>query len=67
MRKPQSKHPGGRPRGVTMPCGWGCGAHLTAREIRVHFTSCIKRPEIRANRRISSVVLHYSPLRRTML
>lgn len=38
------KHPGGRPRGVTMPCGW-CGAKLTAREMREHFTTCPKRPK----------------------
>ena len=38
------KHPGGRPRGVTMPCGWNCGKRLTAREMRVHFTECPKRP-----------------------
>jgi hypothetical protein len=39
-------HPGwgGRPRGVTMPCGWGCGANLTAREARPHFAKCPKRP-----------------------
>ncbi len=34
----------GRPRGVTMPCGWGCGADLTAREMRSHFVLCAKRP-----------------------
>ncbi|HLJ13619.1 MAG TPA: hypothetical protein VKV15_03925 [Bryobacteraceae bacterium] len=39
-------HPGwgGRPRGITMPCGW-CGKALTASEMRAHFTSCAKRPE----------------------
>jgi hypothetical protein len=30
----------GRPPGKKMPCGWGCGAELTASEIRGHFTSC---------------------------
>jgi hypothetical protein len=35
---------GGRPRGVEMPCGWKCGARLTAVEIRQHFTGCPKRP-----------------------
>ena len=35
---------GGRPRGVEMPCGWGCGAKLTAAEIRTHFTDCPNRP-----------------------
>jgi hypothetical protein len=44
VRKAKFKHPGGRPRGVTMPCGWGCGARLTAREMREHFTKCPKRP-----------------------
>jgi len=38
------KHPGGRPCGVTMPCGWGCGRRLTAREMREHFTTCPNRP-----------------------
>jgi hypothetical protein len=40
-------HPGwgGRPRGVEMPCGWGCGAHLSAGEIRDHFKNCPKRPQ----------------------
>jgi hypothetical protein len=46
-RGAQPGHPGwgGRPRGVTMPCGWGCGKRLTASEIRAHFTSCRKRPK----------------------
>ncbi len=39
-----NKHAGGRPQGVTMPCGWGCGAHLTARMMREHFTSCPAKP-----------------------
>lgn len=29
---------------VTMPCGWGCGERLTARQIRAHFSACILRP-----------------------
>lgn len=43
---PPLGHPpwGHRPPGVRMPCGWGCGANLTAREIRTHFTICPKRP-----------------------
>lgn len=41
----ESKHPGGRPCGVRMPCGWGCNAMLTAREIRNHFVTCPKRPK----------------------
>jgi hypothetical protein len=28
-----------------MPCGWGCGANLSAREISKHFTACPKRPK----------------------
>lgn len=42
-------HPayGGRPPGITMPCGWGCGAHLTARQMRGHFTGCANRPELK--------------------
>jgi hypothetical protein len=28
-----------------MPCGWRCGAKLTAREMREHFTTCPKRPK----------------------
>lgn len=27
-----------------MPCGWQCGANLTAVEMRKHFTDCPKRP-----------------------
>jgi hypothetical protein len=29
-----------------MPCGWNCGAYLTATEIRQHFTDCPKRPSV---------------------
>ncbi len=45
-RGPAKGHPGwgGRPKGVTMPCGWGCGASLTAAAMRAHFTACAKRP-----------------------
>jgi hypothetical protein len=39
------KHAGGRPPGVTMPCGWGCGKTLTASQLREHFTTCPKRPK----------------------
>ena len=35
---------GGRPPGPRMPCGWGCGAQLTARLMRGHFTDCSNRP-----------------------
>lgn len=28
---------------VTMPCGWGCGAVLTSRQIREHFAVCPNR------------------------
>ena len=50
-RGAQPGHPGwgGRPRGVTMPCGWGCGKRLTASEIRAHFTSCPKNAWRRDN------------------
>src|SRR5271156_3466349 len=34
----------GRPRGPRMKCGWGCGAKLTGRNMRAHFTICPKRP-----------------------
>lgn len=27
-----------------MKCGWGCGEELTARGIREHFRTCLKRP-----------------------
>lgn len=45
MSAPASpRHPGGRPRGAEMPCGWGCGALLTARDMRTHFATCPNRP-----------------------
>ncbi len=44
MQVKSEKHTGGRPSGPRMPCGWKCGAQLTAREIREHFTSCPRRP-----------------------
>ena len=28
-----------------MPCGWGCGAHLTHAQRRTHFTTCPYRPD----------------------
>ena len=34
----------GRPPGPRMPCGWGCGAQLTARLMRGHFTDCSNWP-----------------------
>lgn len=37
---------GGRPRGKEMPCGWQCGALLTASEMRGHFTTCPNRDQI---------------------
>lgn len=39
------RHAGGRPSGPRMPCGWRCGAKLTASEMRRHFTDCPKRPK----------------------
>lgn len=47
---PASRKPGtskikrGRPPGRRMPCGWRCGARLTASELRRHFTKCPRRP-----------------------
>lgn len=35
-----------------MPCGWGCGAELTASGLRSHFTLCQKRPGTKAMERI---------------
>jgi hypothetical protein len=35
---------GGHPQGPRMKCGWGCGAQLTGRNMRAHFTICAKRP-----------------------
>jgi len=29
-----------------MKCGWGCGAQLTGRNMRAHFTICPKRPAV---------------------
>jgi hypothetical protein len=34
----------GRPAGVRMPCGWGCGALLMRSEIGPHWDACPKRP-----------------------
>jgi hypothetical protein len=31
--------------GVTMPCGWGCGALLRATDVRRHWQDCPRRPE----------------------
>jgi hypothetical protein len=36
----------GRPRGPRMPCGWNCGAKLTASEVRKHFAGCRLRPTV---------------------
>ncbi len=33
-----------RDSGVLMPCGWECGAKLSASGMRVHFTECPNRP-----------------------
>jgi hypothetical protein len=43
---PPTGHPGwgGRPKGLTMPCGW-CGEPQTASEMRVHFTECPQKPK----------------------
>ena len=34
---------GGRPNGVTMPCGW-CGSSVNASGMRRHFVTCPKKP-----------------------
>jgi len=31
-----------------MPCGWKCGAKLTAGEVREHFRECKNRPAEKA-------------------
>ncbi len=41
-RRQQAKR--GRPTGRRMPCGWLCGAELTASQMRTHFTRCSRRP-----------------------
>ena len=45
MKVVASKRKIGRPRGPRMPCGWGCGAALSATEMRPHFSVCWRRPE----------------------
>jgi hypothetical protein len=42
-RTRSSKIKRGRPPGPRMKCGWGCGAQLTGRNMRAHFTICSKR------------------------
>jgi hypothetical protein len=32
------------PAGAAYARGWGCGAQLTVRDMRAHFTICPKRP-----------------------
>lgn len=45
QHQPKPRAPGaGRKPGPTMPCGWRCGAQLTAREMRTHFSDCPKKP-----------------------
>ncbi len=34
-------------RGRRIPCGWRCGAELTASQMRTHFTRCSRRPKDR--------------------
>jgi len=36
----------GARKGPAMPCGWGCGALLSAREMRQHFARCPMRPGV---------------------
>lgn len=40
-----AKRPVGRPKGVTMPCGW-CGKRFTAAGMRDHFANCEKKPQV---------------------
>ncbi len=42
---PAKGHPGwgGRPKGLEMPCGWGCGAKLSVGVVREHFKTCPNR------------------------
>lgn len=40
-----AKRPVGRPKGVTMPCGW-CGKRFTAAGMRDHFATCDKKPAL---------------------
>jgi hypothetical protein len=35
-----------RSPGPRMLCGWGCGAKLTASQMRSHFTNCPRRPTV---------------------
>ncbi len=42
--KKQTKR-AGRPEGVKVPCGWGCGKTFTTSEIRYHLVHCAKRPK----------------------
>lgn len=44
MSAAKTKRAPGRPNGPLMPCGWRCGAKLTAREMRLHFVSCPRKP-----------------------
>jgi len=32
-----------------MKCGWGCGAQLTGRKMRAHFTICPNQPAVVAS------------------
>lgn len=32
-----------------MPCGWGCGEYMTARDARSHFVNCENRPLTRVS------------------
>ena len=44
----------GHQRGLQMACGWGCGACLTERQMRTHFTIGPKRPAISDHERRGS-------------
>lgn len=43
---------------ITMPCGWGCGAQLTARSVREHFTNC----PMRSTAETAAIIREFPPL-----
>jgi len=72
---PRQPNRGGRPRGPRMPCGWHCGAKLTASEMRRHFAGLYHQETRRAGTAITvqndsakfePSVFSYSPIFRTV-
>lgn len=43
-RRKGSPSSGGRPRGVSMPCGWGCGEQIYASTWLRHWGQCPAKP-----------------------